>query len=95
MILRPGASAPPGNVRNATLTIKLLKENTGKRLSDINYSNVFLVQSPEEKEMKAKINKWDLIKFISFCTVKKTTNNTKRQSMEREKIFAKDMTNKR
>ena len=95
VILRPGTSAPPGNIRNATLTIKLLKENIGKRFADINYSNVFLGQSPEEKEIKAKINKWDLIKFISFCTVKKTTNEMKRQSMEREKIFAKDVTNKR
>ena len=90
MILRPGASAPPGNVRNATLTIKLLKENTGKRLSDINYSNVFLVQSPEEKEMKAKINKWDLIKFKSFCTEKETINKIKRQPIEWEKIFANE-----
>ena len=70
VILRPGASAPPGNVRNATLTIKLLKENIGKRFTDINYSNVFLGQSPEEKDIKAKINKWDLIKFTRLCTAK-------------------------
>ena len=37
-------------------------------------------------EIKPKINKWDLIKFL--CTAKKTTDKTKRQTKEREKIFA-------
>ena len=41
-------------------------------------------------ETKAEINKWDLIKFKSFCTAEKTINNSKRQSMEWEKIFAND-----
>ena len=43
-------------------TIKLLEENIGKTFSDINCTNVFLGQSPKAIEMKAKINKWDLIK---------------------------------
>ena len=46
--------------------IKLLKENIGKTFSDINCSNIFLDQSPKAIETKAKINKWDLIKLISF-----------------------------
>ena len=53
-------------------TIKLLEENLGKTFSDINHSNVFLGQSPKDIEIKAKINKWDLIKLISFCTAKET-----------------------
>ena len=42
-------------------TIKLLENNTGKTLSDINHTNVFLGQSPKATEMKTKINQWDLI----------------------------------
>ena len=60
------------NIRHNT--IKLLEENTGKTLSDINRSNVFLGQSPKATEIKAKINKWNLIKLIRFCTAKETIN---------------------
>ena len=62
--------------------IKLLEENIGKTFSDINHTNVFLGQSPQAIEIKAKINKWDLIKLMSFCTVKGTINKMKRQLME-------------
>ena len=64
--------------------IKLLEENTGKTFSDINCSNICLDQSPKAKEIKAKINKWDLIKLISFCTAKETINKTKRQRARRK-----------
>ena len=68
------------NIRHDT--IKLLEENVGKTFSDINHTNVFLGQSPKAIEIKAKINKWDLIKLISFCMAKKTINKTKRQPVE-------------
>ena len=60
------------NIRHST--IKLLEKNIGKTFFDINCSNIFLDQSPKGKEIKAKINKWDLIKLISFCTAKETIN---------------------
>ena len=43
--------------------IKLLEENIGSTLFDINSSNIFLDLSPRVMEIKAKINKWDLIKL--------------------------------
>ena len=52
-------------------TIKLLEENTDKILSDINHGNMFLDQPPKGKEIKAKINKWDLIELKGFWTAKK------------------------
>ena len=73
--------------------IKLLEESISKTFSDINRTNVFLGQSPKAIEIKAKINKWDLIKLTSFYTAKKTRNKTKRQPVY-WKIFANDVTDK-
>ena len=80
------------NIRHDT--IKLLEEIIGKTFSDINRTNVFLGQSLKAIEIKTKINKWDLIKLISFCTAKETINKTKRQCTEWEKIFANETTDK-
>ena len=74
-------------------TIKLLEENIAKRFSYINCTNVFLGQSPKAIEIKAKMNKWGLIKLIRFCTTKETINNMKRQPIDQEKILANDVTN--
>jgi len=71
------------NVRQDT--IKLLEENTGKTFSDINLTNIFSGQFPKAKEVKEKINQWDLIKLTSFCPANKTKKKTKRQFTEWEK----------
>ena len=49
-------------------TIKLLEENIGKTLFDISHSKIFYDPPPRILEIKAKINKWDLMKLKSFCT---------------------------
>ena len=51
-------------------TIKFLEKNIGKTLSDINYSGILYDPHPRILEIKAKINKWDLMKLKSFCTTK-------------------------
>ena len=58
-------------------TIKLLEKNVGRTLSNINHSKIFFDPPPTVMKIKTKINKWDLIKLKSFCTVKKTTNKMK------------------
>ena len=73
-------------------TIKLLEENIGRTLSDINHSRILYDPPPRETEIKAKINKWDLIKLKSFCTMKETISKVKRQPSEWEKIIANEAT---
>ena len=60
-------------------TIKLLEENIGKTLSNIYHRRILYDPPPRVMGMKAKINKWDLIKLRSFCTTKETIDKVKRQ----------------
>ena len=80
------------NVRSET--IKLLEENIGKTLPDINHSRILYDPPPRILEIKAKINKWDLIKIKSFCTTKETISKVKRQPSEWEKIITNEATDK-
>ena len=75
-------------------TIKLLEENIGKTLSDIQHRRILYDSPPRILEIKAKINKWDLIKLKSFCTTKETISKVKRQPSEWEKIIANEATDK-
>ena len=75
-------------------TIKLLEEKIGKTLSDINHSRILYDPPLRVMEIKAKINKWDLIKLKSFCTMKETIRKVKRQPSEWEKIIANEATDK-
>ena len=75
-------------------TIKLLEENIGKTLSDINHSRILYDLPPRILEIKAKINKWDLMKLKSFCTTKETISKVKRQPSDWEKIIPNEATDK-
>ena len=74
--------------------IKLLEENIGRTLHDINHCKILFDPPPREREIKTKINKWDLMKLKSFCTAKETINKMKSQPSEWEKIFANEETDK-
>ena len=76
-------------------TIKLLGENIGGILYDINSTNIFWDLSHKARETESKINKLNLIKLKNFYTAKETINKTKRKPTEWEKIFANDMSDKR
>ena len=82
-------------VRPETINIKLLEGNIGRTLFDINHSKILCGPPSRAMEIKAKINKWDLIKLKSFCTSKETINKAKRQPSEWEKIIANETTDKR
>ena len=62
-------------------TIKLLEENIGRTLDDINQSKIFYDPLPRVMEIKTKVNKWDLIKLKRFCTRKETISKVKKKSL--------------
>ena len=80
------------NVRPETM--KLLEENIGRTLNDINQSKILYDPHPRVTEIKTKVNEWDLIKLKSFCTAKETLSKVKRQPSEWEKIIANETTDK-
>ena len=80
------------NVRPETM--KLLEENIGKTLSNINHNKILYDPPPRVMEIKAKINKWDLIKLESLCTMKENINKVKRQTSEWQKTIANEATDK-
>ena len=57
--------------------MKLLEENIGRTLNDINQSKILYDPPPKVREIKTKVNKWDLIKLKSFCTAKETISKVK------------------
>ena len=74
--------------------IKLLEENIGRTLDDINQNKILYDSPPRVMEIKTKVNKCDMIKLKNICTAKETINNVKRQSSEWEKIIANETTDK-
>ena len=64
--------------------IKVLEENIGRTLFDINHSNIFFIMPPIVMEIKTKLNKQNLIKLKRFFTTKETTNKRKTQTQRKE-----------
>ena len=58
-------------------TIKVLAENSGRKISDIPCSNILTDTSPKARDIKERINKWDLIKIKASAWLKKTAPNYK------------------
>ena len=75
-------------------TIKVLEENIGRKISDIPRSNIFTDMSPRARDIKERINKWDLIKIKSFCTAKENSIKIKREPTIWGNILAKETPDK-
>ena len=69
-------------------TIKTLEANVGKTIQDIGIGKDFMTKTPKAMTIKAKIDKWDVIKIQSFCTAKETIIRANWQPTEWEKFFA-------
>ena len=74
--------------------IKLLEENIGRTLDDINQSKILYDPPLRVTEIKTKVNNWGLINLKSFFTAKEIISKVKRQPSEREKIIANETTDK-
>ena len=75
-------------------TITVLKENIGRKISDIPCSNILTDMSCKARHMKERINKWDLIKIKSFCMAKENSTKLQREPTVWENIFANDTSDK-
>ena len=75
-------------------TNKLLEENIGRILDDINQSKIFYDPPPRVTEIKTKVYKWVLVKLKSFCTAKETISKVKRQPSEWEKMISDETTDR-
>ena len=75
-------------------TIEVLEENIGRKISDILCSNILTDTSPKARDIKERINKWDLIKIKSFCIAKENSIKVKREPTVWENIFANDTSDK-
>ena len=75
-------------------TIKLLEENIGRQFDDINQSKILYDPPLRVKEIKKKVNKWDLIKLKSFCTASESISKVKRQPSEWENIITMEQLTK-
>ena len=75
-------------------TIKVIEENMGRKISDISHSSICTDMSPKARDIKERINKWDLIKIKSFCRAKENSIKIQREPTAWENIFANDTSDK-
>ena len=75
-------------------TIKVPGENIRRKISDIPHSNIFTDMSPRARDIKERINNWDLIQLKSFCMAKENSIKMKREQIVWENIFANDTSDK-
>ena len=75
-------------------TIKVLEENIGRKISAIPHSYILTDMSPKARDIKERINKWDVIKIKSFCMAKENSIKMKREPTACENIFASDTSDK-
>ena len=73
---------------------KIPEENIGRKISDIPHNNIFTNMSPRARDIKEKINKWDLIKIKSFCMAKENSIKIQREPTVWENIFANHTSDK-
>ena len=60
-------------------TIKVLEENIGRKISGIPHCNILTEMSPKARDIKERINKWDLIKIKSYCMAKEKSIKIQRE----------------
>ena len=75
-------------------TIKVLEENIHRKISDIPCSNILTDIFPKARDIKERINKWDLIKIKSFCMAKENSTKLQREPTVSENIFANNTSDK-
>ena len=75
-------------------TIKVLQENIRRKISDIPCSNIFTNMFPRARDIKERINQWNLIKIISLCMAKENSIKMKKEPTVWENIFANDTSDK-
>ena len=75
-------------------TIKVLQGNISRKISDIPCSDIFTDMSPRARDVKERINQWDLIKITSFCMAKENSIKIQTEPIVWENIFANDTSDK-